>query len=1187
MCRSVLLVVVLVGLGVPSGLRADTLRGVVHDKNGKPISNARVDIATAAPKVGRGIFCPSCYLDCKKWTRTNDKGEFQIEGLDPLLKFRILSTFPGKLTRMTDLLDPLTDTPTIVLGDFPEYIPEERIITGRVVSTEGVPIPGAIVEPYGAKTPTRRWWGTVDAQPVVSDDEGRFQMLLNADYEAVDISVTADGYAGTRSELLKPGVKSHEIAVPVGTSVKGQITDQGVPKAGFRIAVVQTDRSASRHFIKSVLAVTDKNGRFQFDHLPASQQYAIFSPINGADPVSHPADAPPIIATKLFQCRGDGETRDLGPLELQPGLSLTGKVAMSDGAKLPEGLKLSLSRNPAWDLIEVAVDTDGRFSIAGLAPETYEVILNAKDLRIDTASQRFQMIRPNSIGIRLKQSLDDIVINLTSSTPAVDKSSVETKTKVTEDTVSSETSEVTSADRPSKRTLRPAAELTKEPTPENGPRLRVRGTVVNLNGNPIEQATIVLRATAAGSHPPLLARTTTDANGRFTLNEVPLPLRLERNITNLISGHGGAEILAYAEGYGIASEEVMSLDGETLKIRLEPEAEVRGRVTNDQGQPAPDARVKFAGLITPQGGIDLFFRGFDDSASMWIEADFSATTTEAGEFVLHHVPASARAYLSAEHPQLDSISVSVDTSPFSNTTADNKETFITVGRQKFLVARPPVRIELKQQPMIEVQIFDPAGQQVHSGYLNVIATYDTQVWEPVSNVNIIPNQPTMVPIRRPGRYAFMFIPSAGAPLSGLRLEQSITILNQNNTVEMRLPEPRWVTGRVVDSVTNQPIAGVTVRCWETGPEVANAQSNQSISGTDGVFRIPAASGKNRLMILGNYYGYLREEGGFQNDGPGSKVIDIPNDRDVEGVTLRLSPGLRIRGTLFDSQGKPLPRTVIRADQIDNPHESTAVRTDERGRFELTGLSPTSRTLVTATSEVTAARMIVPPIGKDSDEEHAMPEIRLQLSAEAQFTGRVLKDGLPVAGVKLELSCSLPGEQNRMLPFTVVKTDEQGRYTVGGLQPGDQYQFKILTSDGSMAPEWLHQSPYVQHVAADHEGMRELPDANLISTNQTLSGIVVDPNGNPVSGISVNASLKNRGMIPRRDNSPPPWVETDSRGEFLLEQLPDSSIELMAYKRNPAGGRIHFPAQVSAELNQKGIRIVLDPTLTDPLENLDP
>ncbi len=118
----------------------DTLSGTIRDADGQPIAGARVDVATAAPKVGPAMFCPSCYLDCARWTTTGDDGAFAIGGLDPSLKFRLLATATGMQSRMSDLVDPASEAPTIALDPVPADLPPDRCLLGRVVDSTGRPI---------------------------------------------------------------------------------------------------------------------------------------------------------------------------------------------------------------------------------------------------------------------------------------------------------------------------------------------------------------------------------------------------------------------------------------------------------------------------------------------------------------------------------------------------------------------------------------------------------------------------------------------------------------------------------------------------------------------------------------------------------------------------------------------------------------------------------------------------------------------------------------------------------------------------------------------------------------------------------------------------------------------------------------------------------------------------------------
>ncbi len=119
---------------------------------------------------------------------------------------------------------------------------------------------------------------------------------------------------------------------------------------------------------------------------------------------------------------------------------------------------------------------------------------------------------------------------------------------------------------------------------------------------------------------------------------------------------------------------------------------------------------------------------------------------------------------------------------------------------------------------------------------------------------------------------------------------------------------------------------------------------------------------------------------------------------------------------------------------------------------------------------------------------------------------------------------------------------------------------------------------------------EFPDAILLSSGQELSGVVVDPDGKPVLGITVSASLASGGRLssprPRERDSASPWTETDEKGHFHLTNLPDEPISLMACRRNPVGGRVHYPSSLLVELNATDIRIVLDPKLGSDIEDLD-
>jgi hypothetical protein len=385
---------------------ADNLEGTVVDSAGQPVIGARVDIATAAPKVGRGMFCPSCYLDCAKWTNTDEQGRFTIKNLNPTLKFRVLFTHPGKESLVSELTDPSAGVMKIAFVDLPAKMPAERTVRGQIVNDLGIAIAGALIEPEGAKTADRRWWGRVDGvKPAVSDSKGMFAMLLPAEFQGVDLTVTADGHAGTQAALLAPGETEHRVVVPTGTGVKGRVEHDGKPIAGLGVAVVQLERDAGGHFIQAVHATTDAQGEFVFEYLPPEQAYVIFTPIPGND-------SGYVLTTKRFSAYGNHKKRDLGTLSVIPALRIAGRLTLPRGHAIPPNVKLALGRDPAWDLVSINVDEDGQFAIGGLPPETYEVGLNAEGYTIDTAALNYQTLRGNEFGLRLEETVRDLQIPL-------------------------------------------------------------------------------------------------------------------------------------------------------------------------------------------------------------------------------------------------------------------------------------------------------------------------------------------------------------------------------------------------------------------------------------------------------------------------------------------------------------------------------------------------------------------------------------------------------------------------------------------------------------------------------------------------------------------------------------------------------------------------------------------------------
>lgn len=388
-----------------------SMRGAVVDSDGKPIVAARVDIATAAPRVGQGLFCPSCYRDCKKSATTDGQGRFEIRDLDPTLKFTLLASSPNRKAHHTKLVDPLWGEVKILLEPLPANLPGARIVLGQTIDDAGRPIAGALIDPCGAKVGEVHRFGAIqEVDPTVSDAHGNFSLALPETFKDLDVQITMHGYAGRIAPSLKAGSERHKIVIPSGTRVTGRLVHPLQSTAGLRVAVVQIERGARHHFIKAVGAVTDPAGRFEFEHLPADESFAIFTLV-GEGPQRL------VLKTKRFQALGDGQERDLGELEVGSPLRLSGKIELPAGLALPADAKITLGREPAWDLIAIPIEKDGSFVADGLPPESYSVHIAAKGFEVDPDRLSYQVLGPQRFGIRLRESLADLKIPLVPNSP--------------------------------------------------------------------------------------------------------------------------------------------------------------------------------------------------------------------------------------------------------------------------------------------------------------------------------------------------------------------------------------------------------------------------------------------------------------------------------------------------------------------------------------------------------------------------------------------------------------------------------------------------------------------------------------------------------------------------------------------------------------------------------------------------
>src|ERR1019366_6987324 len=257
-------------------------------------------------------------------------------------------------------------------------------------------------------------------------------------------------------------------------------------------------------------------------------------------------------------------------------------------------------------------------------------------------------------------------------------------------------------------------ERSPEPVGDDAPAIRVSGMVVNPSGKPIADATVILRAkiggqllypTALSHNRDVLARTTTDASGRFAFDKIGLPLRLADVIGSLLREEGGVQLLAWADGMGLAWRDAKGLKkAEPVRLTLAPEAKVIGVVRDQDGRGLSDVTVEGFPFTrrNHEDNEEEDFRTDDLNLSL-SEVSLEVRTDAEGRFALRNMPADHRIGVIFKRLGLARKYITIGTGKESKN-AEAKVRSITMEPQRY----------------VPVRVVDHAGKPVGLGAVGVI-----------------------------------------------------------------------------------------------------------------------------------------------------------------------------------------------------------------------------------------------------------------------------------------------------------------------------------------------------------------------------------------------------------------------------------------------------------------------------------
>lgn len=356
-----------------------------------------------------------------------------------------------------------------------------------------------------------------------------------------------------------------------------------------------------------------------------------------------------------------------------------------------------------------------------------------------------------------------------------------------------------------------------------------------------------------------------------------------------------------------------------------------------------------------------------------------------------------------------------------------------------------------------------------------------------------------------------------------RLEGIVVSDASGSPITLELQPGTPVKGRVSALATREPVADAGVAHTilfrgEKGREEMIRQ--EAVTDADGLFFFESYSRRgSRLEVIAPGY------------SPGAPEPFVPpeegKDREIE-IEVFLKKECGVAGRVLDPDGNPLKGATVRALKTRvRPGLHRRATTDAEGSFRLSGLDGDAGFALAAfhSSHGTAlSGLLVAAQGE------VLEGVELRLMRFASIRGVVSgPDGRPFQGARVALD-GIRGfmkEEARSAPMVI--SDEEGRFLFEKLVPG-KYRLAASRNDLRSAASELTLL----------EG-ESLDSPLTLENGLALSGLVVDPSGQPVDDVLVTAAALESDLPSRRSKrKETPKKRTQQNLSKKVRSAPDRS-----------------------------------------------
>ena len=329
-----------------------------------------------------------------------------------------------------------------------------------------------------------------------------------------------------------------------------------------------------------------------------------------------------------------------------------------------------------------------------------------------------------------------------------------------------------------------------------------------------------------------------------------------------------------------------------------------------------------------------------------------------------------------------------------------------------------------------------------------------------------------------------------------------------SNIDLTLVQVGFITGRVTDQETNEPIVNHYIAFHDAARPESQAEIHETQTDETGGYRFRATPGQ--VLI------YASAPTDYMDVGQVKRYVDVV-ESETAVVDFQFLKGIELVGQVLTEAGEPVANAEV--SDVQNWELQTYGKSNEQGKFTVSGLRPGQH--ITLQAEHNGLQL------RGMAEVEAQPgapvEIQVQQYERVEVFGQVVNDkDEPVPSAKISLMRWYP-HRNEAIGSQVAVTDGNGRYRKIGLIVGDKY---IISASAQG-----YEGAKIEMFTATSE-TSQIP--NLVLPQITnwffIEGRITDTSGEPVHKAQVYVKR-------------PAYRETitDENGRYRLEDIPMPAI----------------------------------------------